>query len=71
MSPESLDDIERQIIEIEGVRGQPRQPGGRTTKHHVSAEEGYAEEIKGEGVENDEDIFNAIVASLMDYTKDE
>ena len=67
---DSLDDIERQIQMIENAHAS-RATGVRTgTKQNVSFQSNYsgsAEEETGDHVGDDE-MFNAIVASLIDYT---
>lgn len=72
---DSLDDIERQIQMIENAhaRSSVAQGNGAGTRQNVSMRSDYSGsevDVEGDHV-NDDAMFNAIVASLVDYTGNE
>jgi len=73
MNEDSFEDIEKQILEIEQAhsRSQAGATGISNNNQNVSLESESGEEGKqGSRAQsgNDDDIFNAIVASLINYT---
>lgn len=68
MNNESFEDLERQIEQIERQRQQENPSTNRQNVSLDSNEQNRAVGIASDQGGNDDEMFNAIVASLIDYT---